>query len=114
MTDLELDSLVRKAPGIENFEFDAWQLRAARAAADLSIQTLADRSGVSVSTIRRAEAQGAQPMTRVNRQALIAALSECGVAMSTGVSPATVTMTPQKTAEAAPPDKGQIRAPKPA
>ena len=94
MTDLDLTSSVRKSPPDENLEFDAWQLRAARAAADLSIQMLADLSGVSVSTIRRAEAQGAQPMSRVNRKALIGALAECGVSISTGVSPATVTMTP--------------------
>ena len=93
-------SLVRKPPSVENLQFDAWQLRAARAAADLSIQVLADLSGVSVSTIRRAEIHGAQPMSRVNRQALISALAAFGVAMSSDVSPATVTMTPGTTTEA--------------
>ncbi len=105
-------SLVRKPLSVKNLEFDAWQLRAARAAADLSIQALADLSGVSVSTIRRAETQGAQPMNRVNRQALIAALADFGVAMSTDVSPATVTMTPATTTDAARKDT-QIRASKP-
>lgn len=85
--------MVRKPSPVENFEFDAWQLRAARAAADLTIQALADLSGLSVSTIRRAETQGAKPMSRVNRQALVMALAECGVVMSSNVSPATVTMT---------------------
>lgn len=112
MHDLEFKSLARKTPDIENFEFDAWQLRAARAAADLSIQMLADRSGVSVSTIRRAETQGAQPMTRVNRQALVTALSACGVTMSIGVFPATVTMTAKETDESTPPDQRPIRAPR--
>lgn len=112
MTDLDLRSSLRKSPPDENMEFDAWQLRAARAAADLSIQMLADLSGVSVSTIRRAETQGAQPMSRVNRYALIAALSECGVTMSTNVLPATVTMTPQKTPDAAVPKGARGRATK--
>lgn len=100
MTDLELVSPVRKPPLVENPQFEAWQLRAARAAADLSIQALADLTGVSVSTIRRAETHGAQPMSRVNRQALISALANCGVAISSDVSPATVTMTPGTAAEA--------------
>ena len=83
----------RKPPSEKKSGFKAWQLRAARAAADISIQALADRSGVSVSSIRRAEDYGSQPMSRVNQKALLDALAASGVTMSApGMTPATVMM----------------------
>ncbi len=77
----------------ESSEFPAWQLRAARAAADVSIQQLAERSGISVSTIRRAEQNGSGPMNRVSQKALVDALNALGVMLSEpGAGPATVSM----------------------
>ncbi|WP_426038410.1 helix-turn-helix domain-containing protein [Brevundimonas sp. DC300-4] len=74
--------------------FAAWQLRAARAAADISIQTLSELSAVSVSSIRRAERAGSAPMSRVNCKALTDALAALDVVMSApDIEPAAVTMT---------------------
>ena len=70
---------IRKSQSEKMSGFLAWQLRAARAAADLSIQQLADLSGVSVSSIRRAEQNGSTPMSRPNQKALLDALEAKGV-----------------------------------
>lgn len=63
----------------------AWQLRAARAAANISAQELAALSGLSVNTIRRAEQAGMAPMSKVNKKALIAALAELGAELGVEV-----------------------------
>ncbi len=83
MNDLEMGIGVHKPPVEKKPGFKAWQLRAARGAADISIQQLADLSGVSVSSIRRAEKNGAAPMSLVNQKALLDALAELGVVIST-------------------------------
>jgi transcriptional regulator with XRE-family HTH domain len=56
------------------------QIRAARAITRLTLQGLADASGVSVATIIRAEkADGVPSMTRPNLLALRMALEQAGV-----------------------------------
>lgn len=93
MTDLELILVVRKTPAEKMSGFKAWQLRAARAAAGLSILNLAELSGVSVSSIQRAEKSGSDPMSRANQEALLKALAERGVVVSApGEQPATISM----------------------
>lgn len=57
---------------------EPWQLRAARAAADLTAQQLADLSGLSVNSVRRVEQGGWSKMSRVNQRALIDALEATG------------------------------------
>ena len=65
--------------------FTGRQLRAARALAGLSGASLAAASGVSLATLRRAEAvDGAVSMTRPVSQAITKALHEHGVVMSLG------------------------------
>lgn len=93
MNEMEHGPGVRKPSAEKKSGFAAWQLRAARAAADISIQKLADLSAVSVSSIRRAEENGSGPMSRVNQKALTDALEGLGVTMSAPDStPATVTL----------------------
>ena len=56
------------------------QIRAARAFLRLTIQDLADASGVSAATIMRAEKMdGPSSMTRANQAALRRALEDAGV-----------------------------------
>jgi len=89
---------VRKPSVQKSSIIPAWQFRAARAAADVSIQTLAERSQISVSTIRRAERDGSGPMSRISQKALLDALTALGVTLSEpGVAPATVSMAPPPT-----------------
>lgn len=57
----------------------AEQYLAARAAVGLSIQALAERTGLGVNTIRRAEAGGGTVLTTVNAERLTTALQELGV-----------------------------------
>ncbi|WP_052516736.1 helix-turn-helix domain-containing protein [Brevundimonas abyssalis] len=61
------------------FSPTAQQLTAARAATGLSIQKLAEATGLGVNTIRRAEAGGAQVLTPVNAQRLVEVLQGLGV-----------------------------------
>lgn len=61
------------------FSPTAQQLTAARAATGLSIQKLAEVTGLGVNTIRRAEAGGAQVLTPVNAQRLVEVLQGLGV-----------------------------------
>jgi transcriptional regulator with XRE-family HTH domain len=57
------------------------QIRAARALIRWSAQDLADRSGVGVTTIRRAELHDSETqLTRVNDQTIRRTLEEAGVA----------------------------------
>ena len=91
---------MRKPPARKKSGFAAWQLRAARAAADISIQRLADLSQISVSSIRRAEVNGSEPMSLVNQKALLDALAVLGVSLSEpGATPATVTMSDEAAAQ---------------
>jgi transcriptional regulator with XRE-family HTH domain len=53
-------------------------LRAARAAAALSVQELAEKSGVGANTIRRAETEGAQRLNRSTWSALQATYAALG------------------------------------
>ena len=55
------------------------QLAAARAAAGLSVQALAERSGLGVNTIRRAEAGGASVLTSANAARLTETLHGLGI-----------------------------------
>ncbi len=56
------------------------QIRAARAALGWSMQSLAEVSGVSFSTIRRVESpNGTQSTTQANMRALISALEAAGI-----------------------------------
>lgn len=57
----------------------AAQLAAARAATGLSVAALAERSGLGVNTIRRAEASGADVLTAVNAARLVQTFDELGV-----------------------------------
>lgn len=61
----------------------AAQLAAARAGVGLSVQALADLSGLGVNTIRRAEAGGAGVVTRINAERLVQTLEELGVTFLT-------------------------------
>lgn len=56
------------------------QLAAARAAVGLSVQALAERTGLGVNTVRRAEAGGAAAVTIVNAERLVAGLEALGIA----------------------------------
>ena len=99
MNEMEQQHGVRKPSAKKKSGFAAWQLRAGRAAADISIQRLADLSGVSVSSIRRAEENGSEPMSQVNQKVLLDALAALGVSLSEpGAAPATVTMTDEAAA----------------
>lgn len=56
------------------------QIRAARALVGLSAAELADQSGVSLNTVKRAEAAaGLIPLTTPNTEALVRALAAAGV-----------------------------------
>ncbi|MBB1178046.1 transcriptional regulator [Pseudomonas sp. FW305-3-2-15-E-TSA4] len=57
----------------------AAQVAAARAATGLSVAALAERSGLGVNTIRRAEASGASVLTGVNAARLVQTFEELGV-----------------------------------
>ena len=70
---------MRKPPDEKMTPVEPWQLRAARAAADLSASDLAALSHLSVNSIRRVENGGWEKMSRVNQKALIEALQACGV-----------------------------------
>ena len=61
---------------------EPWQLRAARAAADLTAQELAAISGLSVNSVRRVEQGAWDKMSRVNQRALVEALASCGATFS--------------------------------
>lgn len=62
------------------FSPSAAQLRAARAAVNLSIQELAGLTGLGVNTIRRAEAsKGPLALTRANAERLVMTLESLGV-----------------------------------
>ncbi len=70
---------MRKTPDEIISGLEPWQLRAARAAADLTAQQLADLSCLSVNSVRRVEAGGWSKMSRPNQRALIDALESKGV-----------------------------------
>ena len=55
------------------------QLTAGRAAAGLSVQALAEQTGLGVNTVRRAEAGGAAVLTAVNAERLVAGLEALGI-----------------------------------
>lgn len=55
------------------------QLAGARAAVGLSVAALAERSGLGINTIRRAEASGAEVLTAVNAARLVQTFEELGV-----------------------------------
>lgn len=55
------------------------QLVAARAATGLSVQALAEHTGLGVNTVRRAEAGGAEVITPVNADRLVAGLKALGI-----------------------------------
>lgn len=56
------------------------QIRMARASLRWSISDLAEKSGVAISTVKRAEAgDGAVPVTRPNSEAMQRALEAAGV-----------------------------------
>lgn len=57
----------------------AAQVAAARAVTGLSVAALAERSGLGVNTIRRAEASGASVLTAVNAARLVQTFEELGV-----------------------------------
>lgn len=81
----QLDDIwtVRK-PADENISaIEPWQLRAARAAVDLTAQQLADLSGLSVNSVRRVEQGAWDKMSRVNQRALVDALARRGVSFDT-------------------------------
>jgi transcriptional regulator with XRE-family HTH domain len=61
------------------FSPTAEQLVAARAAVGLTVQGLAEKTGLGVNTIRRAEAGGAEVLTQVNADRLVAVLESLGV-----------------------------------
>lgn len=61
------------------FSPTAEQLAAARASTGLTLQALAERSGLGVNTLRRAEAAGAHVMTAVNAERLVRVFGELGV-----------------------------------
>lgn len=71
--------LLRKSPDENLSAIEPWQLRAARAATDLTAQQLADISGLSVNSVRRVEQGAWDKMSRVNQRALIEALGQCGI-----------------------------------
>lgn len=62
-----------------NFLPTAEQLAAARAATGLSVQALAEQTGLGVNTVRRAEAGGAGVLTAVNAERLVAGLQALGI-----------------------------------
>lgn len=55
------------------------QLRAARAALDISVQVLAERASLGVNTIRRAETDSSVTLTRANAERLVQILQDLGV-----------------------------------
>lgn len=57
----------------------AAQLRAARGAVELSVAQLAERAGLGVNTVRRAEAAGAAVLTTANQARLVETLTALGV-----------------------------------
>ncbi len=57
----------------------AEQLTAGRAATGLSVQALAEQTGLGVNTVRRAEAGGASVLTAVNAERLVAGLQALGI-----------------------------------
>lgn len=59
----------------------AWQLRAARAAANISADTLSQLAGVHVNTIRRAEKEGMEKMSGANQNAIYQALKKLGIVL---------------------------------
>lgn len=61
------------------FSPTAEQLAAARAAAGLSIQALAELCRLGVNTVRRAEAGGADVVTPANAERLVSVLERLGV-----------------------------------
>lgn len=75
--------ILRKSLDENISAIEPWQLRAARAAADLTAQQLADFSRLSVNSIRRVEAGAWDKMSRVNQAALIHALAAHGATFVT-------------------------------
>ncbi len=67
----------------EQFSPTGAQLAAARAATGLSVQALAERTGLGVNTVRRAEAGGAKVLTTVNAERLVAGLQALGITFLT-------------------------------
>ena len=57
----------------------SFQLAAARAALGLSVNALAERTRLGVNTIRRAEAAGAQVLTRANAEQWVGTLTALGI-----------------------------------
>ena len=73
---MSADAARRRAPT----SLTGAQLRAARGLLNMSIAELADRTGLALNTIRRAEAtNGDVPITAANTQLLVTTLEEEGV-----------------------------------
>lgn len=98
MSHLEPSRFVRKTPVEKNRTIEGWQLRAGRAAAELSAQQMAQYSGLSLSSVRRAEDEGVARLTPVNQKALLDALADLGVSFGLSAEgAATVAYAPRRT-----------------